>query len=124
MNPDLLPAFAVAAITFAVMPGPALLYTAAQTLARGRRAGLMAALGIHLGCWFHVAAAALGLSAVFRHAPEAYAALKLAGAAYLVWIGLRLLLDRGEAAARRAGMRRPGRAARGGPFSTASWSSC
>lgn len=81
-------AFAVATALFAYFPGPALLYTAAQTLARGRRAGFMAAFGIHVGCYAHVIAAAAGLSAVFRHVPEAYLALKFAGAAYLIWLGI------------------------------------
>jgi threonine/homoserine/homoserine lactone efflux protein len=92
VNAELMLPFALATLTFAAMPGPALLYAAAQTLARGRRAGLFAALGIHVGGWVHVAAATLGLSAVFRHAPDLYLALKLAGAAYLIWIGARLLL--------------------------------
>jgi threonine/homoserine/homoserine lactone efflux protein len=56
--------FAIATFLFAVFPGPALLYTAAQTLARGRYAGFMAALGIHIGGYAHVVAAALGLSAL------------------------------------------------------------
>ncbi len=55
---DLLLAFAAATAVFAYMPGPAMLYTVAQTLARGRRAGLMAALGIHVGGYAHVVAAA------------------------------------------------------------------
>jgi len=88
---EVLIAFAIATALFAYFPGPALLYTAAQTLARGRRAGLMAALGIHVGCYAHVIAATLGLSAVFRYVPEAYTALKIAGAAYLVWLGIQML---------------------------------
>jgi threonine/homoserine/homoserine lactone efflux protein len=88
---DVLIAFAIAIALFAYFPGPALLYTAAQTLARGRRAGLMAALGIHVGCYAHVFAATLGLSAVFRYVPEAYTALKIAGAVYLVWLGIQML---------------------------------
>ncbi len=88
---EVLIAFAIATALFAYFPGPALLYTAAQTLARGRRAGLMAALGIHVGCYAHVIAATLGLSAVFRYVPEAYTALKIAGAAYLVWLGVQML---------------------------------
>lgn len=88
---DVLIAFAIATALFAYFPGPALLYTAAQTLARGRRAGLMAALGIHVGCYAHVIAATLGLSAVFRYVPEAYVFLKIAGAAYLVWLGIAML---------------------------------
>ena len=96
---ELLIAFAVATALFAYFPGPALLYTAAQTLARGRRAGLMAALGIHVGCYAHVLAATLGLSAVFRYVPEAYTALKIAGAAYLVWLGIQMLRGGGTDAA-------------------------
>ncbi|MEO1687338.1 MAG: LysE family translocator [Pseudomonadota bacterium] len=87
-------AFALAAAAFAYFPGPALLYTAARTLAAGRRAGLMAALGINVGGWLHVLAAAAGLSALFEAAPTAYAALKLAGAAYLVWLGWSMIRDR------------------------------
>jgi threonine/homoserine/homoserine lactone efflux protein len=95
---EILLAFAAATAVFAYFPGPALLYTAAQTLARGRRAGFMAALGIHLGCYAHVIAAAFGLSAVFQHVPELYAVLKIVGAIYLVWLGVDLLRSRGSAA--------------------------
>ncbi len=97
---DLLLAFAAATLLFAYFPGPALIYVAAQTVARGRRAGLMAALGIHLGCYAHVAAATLGLSAIFRHVPEAYAVVKIAGALYLVWMGIGMIRRRGEGAKR------------------------
>lgn len=90
---DLLIPFAIATISFAVLPGPALLYTAARTLAGGRRAGLAAVLGIHLGGYAHVIAAALGLSAIFAHVPTAYLALKLAGAGYLLYLGVRLVLS-------------------------------
>lgn len=88
---EVLIAFAIATALFAFFPGPALLYTAAQTLARGRRAGLMAVLGLHIGCYAHIVAATLGLSAVFRYVPEAYTLLKMAGAAYLVWLGIAML---------------------------------
>ena len=94
---DLLLAFAAATAIFAYFPGPALLYTAAQTLARGRRAGFMAAFGIHVGCYAHVFAAAFGLSAVFRHVPELYLALKIVGALYLVWLGIGMIRSRGPA---------------------------
>jgi len=88
---DSLIPFFIATAIFAFMPGPAILYTAAQTVARGRRAGFMAALGIHLGCYMHVIAAALGLSAIFTHVPLAYTLVKLAGAAYLVWLGIKMI---------------------------------
>ncbi len=93
---DILIAFAAATFVFAVYPGPALLYTAAQTLARGRKSGLLAALGIHCGCYLHVIAATLGLSAVFQHVPALYVALKLVGAAYLVWIGIGMIRNRAK----------------------------
>ena len=85
---EILVAFCVATAIFAYMPGPAMLYTTAQTIARGRMAGLMAALGIHLGGYVHVIAAAFGLSALFHAVPVLYVAIKLAGAAYLIWLGL------------------------------------
>ena len=85
--PDLLIAFALATLMFAYMPGPALLYTAAQTIAGGRRAGLWAALGIHVGGYAHVIAAAAGLSILFQAVPVLYTVLKIAGAAYLIWLG-------------------------------------
>lgn len=88
---DVLIAFALATAVFAYFPGPALLYTIAQTLARGRRGGLMAALGIHLGGYAHVLAATLGLSALFRHVPELFLVVKIAGALYLVWLGIGML---------------------------------
>ena len=87
---DILAAFVVTTALFAFIPGPAMLYVAAQTMAGGRRSGLMAVLGIHLGCYVHVAAAAAGLSVLFHAVPALYLAVKLAGAAYLVWLGISL----------------------------------
>ena len=90
LSTDTLLAFAMATLTMAFFPGPAMLYTAAQTAAHGRRAGLLAVLGIHLGGYAHVIAAALGLSVLFRHVPIAFVAVKFAGAAYLVWMGVNM----------------------------------
>ncbi|WP_371234406.1 LysE family translocator [Pseudomonas sp. QE6] len=84
--------FALATLAFACMPGPAILYMTSQTLAHGRRAGLHAALGIHLGCYLHILAASAGLAALLHHAPTLYLALKLAGAAYLIWLGGSMIL--------------------------------
>ncbi|WP_417672291.1 LysE family translocator [Roseibium sp.] len=91
---DTLLAFALAALLFAYMPGPALLYTAAQTISRGRNAGFWAAFGIHLGCYVHVFAAAFGLSAIFVAVPTLYAALKLVGGLYLIWLGFQMIRTR------------------------------
>jgi len=87
-------AFATLTLVVAYFPGPALLYTAAQTIAHGRKAGFMAMLGIHLGCYIHVFAAAFGLSAVFKHVPELYVAVELAGALFLVWLGIGMIRSR------------------------------
>ncbi|MEO1191720.1 MAG: LysE family translocator [Pseudomonadota bacterium] len=88
---ELMISFVLAASIFAYMPGPAMLYTTAQTIARGKRAGWFAALGIHVGGYVHVAAAAAGLAFLFNAVPTAYLALKLAGAAYLIWLGIKML---------------------------------
>lgn len=91
---ELFLAFLATAALFACIPGPAMLYSAAQTVARGRWAGLMTVLGLHLGCYVHVIAAATGLSVLFHAVPVLYMAVKLAGAAYLVWLGISLFRAR------------------------------
>lgn len=88
---DLMIAFFIAAALFSYMPGPAMLYTTAQTIAQGKRAGWMAALGIHIGGYVHVVAAALGLAILFQTIPILYTVMKFAGAAYLVWLGIQLI---------------------------------
>ncbi|TIS95680.1 LysE family translocator [Mesorhizobium sp.] len=87
---ELLIAFFATTAIFAYIPGPAMLYAAAQTMARGRWSGLTAALGIHLGGYVHVIAAAAGLSVLFHAVPTLYVAVKLAGALYLIWLGVSL----------------------------------
>jgi threonine/homoserine/homoserine lactone efflux protein len=86
----LLISFLITTAVFAYVPGPAMLYAAAQTMARGRWSGLMAVLGIHIGGYVHVAAAAAGLSVLFHAVPTLYLAVKLTGAAYLIWLGISL----------------------------------
>ena len=93
---EIMLAFFVTTAVFAYMPGPAMLYAAAQTIARGRRSGLMASLGIHLGGYAHVVAAAAGLTALFHAVPALYLVVKLCGALYLVWLGIRMFRARIE----------------------------
>jgi threonine/homoserine/homoserine lactone efflux protein len=93
---EILIAFFVATAMFAYMPGPAMLYAAAQTVARGRRSGSMAAVGLHVGGYAHVLAAAAGLAALFHAVPILYIAVKILGAAYLVWLGIRMIRRRPE----------------------------
>jgi len=88
--------FALATLAFACMPGPAILYMSAQTLAYGHRAGLMAALGVHLGCYVHIAASAVGLAALLHHAPTLYSVIRIAGALYMLWLGGRMIFPRSQ----------------------------
>lgn len=90
---ETLVAFLAAAAVFAYMPGPAMIYTAGRTMARGRASGVLAVLGIHLGGYVHVLAAAMGLTLLFDAVPVLYTLVKLAGAAYLVWLGVGFLRD-------------------------------
>lgn len=84
----------VATAIFAYMPGPAMLYAAAQTIAGGKKAGWLAALGIHVGGYAHVIAAALGLALLFQAVPILYTSMKLLGAAYLVFLGAKLFMTK------------------------------
>lgn len=100
---DVIVAFVATTAIFAFIPGPAMLYAAAQTMARGKWSGLMAALGIHLGGYVHVVAAAAGLSFLFHAVPLLYMAVKLAGAAYLIWLGISLLRAKGHGTTKSSG---------------------
>jgi len=86
--------FAAAAIALLVIPGPAVLYIVAQSAEHGRLAGLVSVAGVHLGTLVHVAAAAVGLSALIVSSAVAFSVVKYAGAAYLVYVGIRRLLTR------------------------------
>jgi len=88
--------FATAALALAVVPGPAVLYVVAQSIDSGRLGGLVSALGVATGGLVHVVAATLGISAVVSSSATAFTAVKLAGAAYLVALGLHTLALRRE----------------------------
>jgi len=72
-------------------PGPDMLYTAARSLSQGTKAGILSALGIFTGCLFHITAAVFGLSKIIEESVLLFSIIKYAGAAYLVWLGLRSL---------------------------------
>ena len=86
--------FVVAALVLLITPGPAVLYIVTRSIDQGRRAGLVSMLGVHVGTLVHVAAAAVGLSAVLVASATAFTAVKWLGAAYLVYLGVRRILDR------------------------------
>jgi threonine/homoserine/homoserine lactone efflux protein len=88
--------FCAAALALIVVPGPAVTYVVAQSLDKGRRAGLVSAMGIACGGLVHVAAAVAGLSALIASSASAFTVVKLVGAAYLIVIGLWHLAGRGE----------------------------
>jgi threonine/homoserine/homoserine lactone efflux protein len=88
--------FAVAAVTLLLIPGPAVLYIVTRSVDQGRAAGLASVCGVHVGTLLHVAAAALGLSALLVSSATAYDTVRWLGAAYLVWLGVRRLLARDE----------------------------
>jgi threonine/homoserine/homoserine lactone efflux protein len=94
--------FVAAALALLVVPGPAVLYVVTQSIAHGRRAGIAAVAGVHSGTLVHIAAATAGLSALLASSALAFDAVKYAGAAYLVVLGiLRLAGREREEAARR-----------------------
>lgn len=87
-------AFLAAAAVLAAIPGPGMLYVAARTLGGGRRAGLLSTAGTAVGGMVHVVAAAAGLSALLATSSVAFSVVKYAGAAYLIYLGIRTLLRR------------------------------
>jgi len=88
--------FAAAALALIVVPGPAVLYIVAQSIDRGRLAGVVSALGVATGGLVHVTAAMIGLSALLVSSATAFTVVKYAGAAYLIGMGLYTLLARRE----------------------------
>src|SRR6266480_3568113 len=86
--------FITTGVLLNLTPGPDTLYILGRSVAHGRRAGVASALGISVGSIFHTCAAALGLSAVLATSAWAFTFVKLAGAAYLIFLGVRALLER------------------------------
>jgi threonine/homoserine/homoserine lactone efflux protein len=85
--------FLAAASIIALSPGPGILYVAARTVAGGRGEGLASSLGTAIGGLVHVLAGAVGVSALVMASAEAFTVLKLAGALYLVWLGLKTMRE-------------------------------
>jgi threonine/homoserine/homoserine lactone efflux protein len=94
VDPSTLALFCVASLALAVVPGPAVLYIVAQSVDQGRFAGFVSALGIGAGGLVHVLAATIGLSSLLASSATAFTIVKYAGAAYLVFLGIRRLLTR------------------------------
>ena len=99
--------YVAASLALIATPGQDMLYVITRSLAQGRLAGVCSAIGVCCGILVHTALVALGLGALLLASEGLFAAVKLAGAAYLVYLGLRLLLSRLPPAALRAAAGRP-----------------
>ncbi len=108
VSPDRLLAFAALSLVIVVVPGPSVLFVVGRALSRGRRAALTTVAGNTLGAYLLVVAVALGVGSVVERSAVVFTALKLAGAAYLVHLGVRAWRERG----------RPGRSSRVAPRRT------
>jgi len=107
--------FLGACLALIVLPGPGQVLVIARTLAEGRRAGVLTAIGLNIGTLCHAVAAATGLSSILASSPMAFAVVRYAGAAYLAWLGIRALrrpastaspeADRGDGPARSPSLR-------------------
>jgi threonine/homoserine/homoserine lactone efflux protein len=86
--------FAVACLAFLAIPGPSVFYIVTRSLVQGRRAGVTSMLGVQAGGLVHVVAAAFGVSALIASSAAAFTVVKYAGAAYLVFLGVRKLFAR------------------------------
>ena len=88
--------FCLAGIALAIVPGPAVTYIVTQSVDKGRRAGVVSALGVASGGLVHVAAATAGLSALIASSATAFTAVKLVGAVYLIVVGIRRIIEKDD----------------------------
>ena len=94
LNNTLLLGFIAASIVVLLIPGPGVLYVVARSVSQGYGAGLVSALGLSAGALVHVAAATAGLSAILLTSATAFGIVKVLGAGYLIYLGIRTLLAR------------------------------
>jgi len=87
-------AFLIAAFALNLAPGPDMLYVIGRSVGQGRKAGIVSSLGVFVGCWVHILAAAFGIAALLRSSPMAFNAVRYAGAAYLIYLGIKMLAQR------------------------------
>jgi threonine/homoserine/homoserine lactone efflux protein len=98
--------FLTAAVLLAIAPGPGMLYVLARSLAGGKREGVLSAFGTFLGGMVHVLAAALGVSIILAKSVVAFATVKYVGAAYLCYLGVRMILDAKKADVRKGNVKK------------------
>ena len=90
--------FWTASLILIVTPGPDMLYIIGRSIGQGRMAGLVSAIGIGVGCLFHIVAVSVGLTALLKAVPLAFEIMRYAGACYLLYIGIRMLYSAGRPA--------------------------
>jgi threonine/homoserine/homoserine lactone efflux protein len=95
--------FLLAAVVIAAIPGPGIFYVAARTLSGGRPAGIASTFGTALGGLVHVVAGGHGVSAIILASAQLFTVLKLAGALYLIWLGIRTIREAGHLPTEQAG---------------------
>ncbi|MEV0382137.1 LysE family translocator [Nonomuraea sp. NPDC050643] len=88
--------FCVTTLGLLLVPGPAVLYIVTRSVSQGRAAGLISVAGVHVGSLVHIGAAALGISALLSASATAFTVVKYVGVAYLLWLGVRKLMHRGD----------------------------
>ncbi len=86
---EVLLAFTLATLIMHISPGPSNLYVMARSISQGVSGGIVAGLGLAVGGLFHVLATVLGLAAIFKHSPTLYTIIKLLGAFYLIYLGIK-----------------------------------
>ena len=87
-------AFLIAAFALNLAPGPDMLYVIGRSVGQGRKAGIVSSLGVFVGCWVHILAAAFGIAGLLRSSPLAFNVVRYAGAAYLIYLGIKMLAQK------------------------------
>ena len=91
-------AFLIAAFALNLAPGPDMLYVIGRSVGQGRKAGIVSSVGVFVGCWVHILAAAFGIAALLRSSPVAFNVVRYAGAAYLIYLGIKMLAQKTDLA--------------------------
>jgi threonine/homoserine/homoserine lactone efflux protein len=86
--------FIFAALMLNIAPGPDMLYVIGRSVGQGRKAGMVSSLGVFVGCWVHILAAAFGIAALLRSSPVAFNLVRYAGAGYLIYLGAKMIIQR------------------------------
>lgn len=92
--------FLIAALALNLAPGPDMLFVIGRSVGQGRKAGIVSSLGVFIGCWVHILAAAFGIAALLRSSPVAFNVVRYAGAAYLIYLGIKMLAQKTDLASR------------------------